>query len=213
MSVKHPSAGHPQKTAYRCNGVNRDRSGCPAVSISAGPLDAAVWDRVTDVLLKPEIIAAEVERRRDSSNAQHDIDVLDRRLAAIDRQRQNLVRTLALVDDEDSRMLMTRELIELSSQYRQLETERAGKVAHAAGEIAENQRLLDLALWCTRAASNLDALSYNERRMVFEALGVSVRVWTCDHDPRWELTLAPMPVPTEGSVVFSTVSGSSGTTA
>ena len=213
MSVKHPSANHTQAAVYRCNGVYRDRSGCPAVSITAGPLDRSVWDRVTEVLLNPDIIATEVERRRAEQSAACDIEAIERRIAALDRQRQNLVRSLAMLEDEDSARLLTAELATLSAQHKQLDRERAAKVSQQAEEAAETARLSSLVDWTTRAAANLSALTYAEKRMLLGALGVSVRVWKTDHEPRWELTMAPVPPDSDSSIVFRTSSGSSGTTA
>ena len=209
MSVKHPSANHAHATVYRCSGVNRDRFGCPGVSITAAPLDAAVWSRVTEVLLQPDVIAREVKRRRAVSTIASDLDVIDRRLAAIDRQRQNLVRSLAMVDDEDSARLMTQELSTLSGQHKQLEAERAGRVVQQTDEVAENANLSSLADWCTRAAGNLATLTYSERRTILEVLGVGVRIWKTDHDHRWELTMAPLPVDPDSSIEFRTPCASS----
>jgi hypothetical protein len=52
--------------------------------------------------------------------------------------------------------------------------------------------------WCGTVAANLDALSYDEKRLAIAALGVRVqayRLGTADADgaphPRWELTMAP----------------------
>ena len=213
MSVKHPSARHSQATVYRCNGVYRDRWGCPAVSITSRLLDIAVWERVTEVLLNPEIIAAEVERRRTAQTSACDIEAIERRMAALDRQRQNLIRSLAMLEDEDSARLLTAELAALSAQHKQLECERAAKVSQQAEESIDTARLSSLIDWTTRAAANLSALTYAEKRMLLEALGVSVRVWKTDHEPRWELTMTPIPPDSNSSVVFRTSSGTSGTRA
>jgi len=141
------------------------------------------------------VIAAEVERRRSGGGTAADLTLIDRRIAALDRQRQNLVRAIALLDeDPDSAALMTRELTELTTQRKELEIERSAKAEAAADEEADTRRLTDLAVWCSQAAANLDRLTYAEWRMILEALGVTVRVWKQDHEPRWELEMAPLPV-------------------
>jgi site-specific DNA recombinase len=211
LSAKHPSENHCQATTYRCNGVNKDRAGCPPVSIKASDLDEAVWRRAVEVLSDPRVIAAEVERRRGKSNGGHELALIEQRLTAIDRQRQNLVRAIGLLTDDDSVGLMTQELTTLSSQRKELERERQAKMAALADREAEDRRLTDLAAWCSRTGANLGSLTYDERRMVLSALGVRVRVWQTAHDPRWEIEMAPLPVETEPSIVFKTTSGSSGT--
>jgi site-specific DNA recombinase len=213
MSVKHPSARHSQATVYRCNGVYRDRWGCPAVSVTAHMLDTAVWARVTEVLLNPDIIEAEVKRRRAAQSTACDVEAIERQMAVVDRQRQNLIRSLAMLEDEDSARLLTAELATLTAQHKQLDRERAAKVSQQAEESAETARLSSLVDWTTRAATNLSTLTYAEKRMLLEALAVSVGVWKTDHEPRWELTMAPVPPDSDSSIVFKTSFGISGMTA
>lgn len=208
MGVKNPCSPRQRVPMYRCNGTHPDLSGNRGVHIQAPSLDAAVWGRVADVLLRPEVIKAEVERRRSGSTAVADLGAIDRRLAVIDRQRQNLVRAIALLEgDPDSAALMARELSGLSAQRKEIETERATKVSLHADETAENGRLADLAEWCARTASNLERLTYAERRMVLEALGVAVQVWPTDHQPRWEVAMAPLPISSGGAIESRTARG------
>jgi hypothetical protein len=211
MAVRNPSKKFTQPTAYTCNGMNKDRWGCPALVIRASTLDESVWSRVTEVLLQPKTILAEVERRRSSSGAEHDLKAIDQRLASIDRRRQNLVRAISLVDDDpDSAALMAQELRDLSAQRKKLEAEQQAMALVQADANAKDRQLLDLAAWCSRAAANLETLTYAERRTILEALGVKVRVWRADHNPRWEMEMAPLPVDPNVPIAFKTAPGRCG---
>ena len=76
---------------YACNRSNQDRYGCPSFAITCHILDAAVWSQVEAVLTRPEVIAAELERLRESDPVQGDLDAIDRRMAEITRKQRNLV--------------------------------------------------------------------------------------------------------------------------
>lgn len=209
MTVNHSSTQRNRPTVYRCGPVSRDQYGCPACTIKAADLDNAVWARVREVLLNPDIIAGEARRRKAVSNTSHDLELIDRQLAAIDRQRQNLLRAIGLLeDDQDSLTLLTQEMTRLTKQRSELVDDRKMKASQQAAELADTDRLLDLADWCRRTAENLELLNYEERRMVLDALGVRVRVWKTDHQPRWELEMAPLPIATESPIVYRTARGS-----
>ena len=68
--------------------------------------------------------------------------------------------------------------------------------AQRKGWAASEQRLNDLESWCRLQACNLDTLSYEGRRLALEALGVVARIWSTDHDPRFDITLRLDVLPT-----------------
>jgi hypothetical protein len=86
---------------YRCNTSNRDIHGCPPTAIATPTLDAQVWARVEEVLTNPQVIANEVARLRDVDPTGPNIGALDKRIAEVDRQRTNLMRRIATIDDDD----------------------------------------------------------------------------------------------------------------
>ena len=179
---------------YRCHPVIRDRQGCPSFGVMAPILDAAVWERVEAVLLDPDIIAAEVARRAATNTLQDDLNAIDRRLKSVDDQRKRLAKAIALLDDEDASAPLLAELEALANSAKTLRAERQLIERRAEDEAETQRRLTDLSDWCERVAGNLPTLAYEDKRMVLEALGVSVRVFKADHDPRWEITMAPLPV-------------------
>ncbi len=179
---------------YRYNPRNADRHGCPGIKIEAPSLDQAVWHRVATVLNDPSIIASEVERRRGADSLAQDLAALDRRLAAIAKQRQNLARAVATLSGDDVSAPLLTELSALAAQRRALQVDRTVLATRHQTDRVERERMANLAAWCERVGANVATLSYAERRMVLEALGVSVKVYRADHNPRWELTMAPLPV-------------------
>jgi site-specific DNA recombinase len=119
-----------------------------------------------------------------------DLLTLQRRLNEVASRQTKLARLASTLDDEDAAAPLINELRSLGSQKRDLEAElqRLKSVANAAS--AEASRLGDLASWCNRVASNLATLTYDQKRLVLEALGVRVRVWRSDHEPRWQLDMS-----------------------
>lgn len=175
---------------------------CP-VAINAAPLEAELWLRVEHVLTRPEIIAAEVARRHDAAPRAADLAALDRRLRDIAARQAKLARLAAALDDEDATAPLLAELRALAIQKRELEADRVGLTALAAGEAADAARMADLAMWCGRVSGNLPRLTYDERRDVLHALGVRVDVFPKDHSPRWRMTMRPedvAPVTSDGAV-------------
>lgn len=168
-------------------------------------LDGAVWERVESVLLDPEIIAREVARRAASNTLQADLHAIDRRLRTVDEQRKRLAKAISTLEDEEASAPLLIELAALASAARTLKAERVLIERRAEDEAETQRRLNDLSHWCQRVAGNLLTFAYQDKRMVLEALGVSVRVFRADHEPRWEITMAPLPVDptTEAPTAFS----------
>ncbi len=175
--------------AYRYNGASRGR-GCPYHSVKADVLDAAVWARVSSVLVCPEIVGRELERLRQGDRTEPDLATLDRRLAVIERQRERIARAVASLDDDDSSAPLLAQLKVLAAQKRELAAERAIADAVRAGWEADRARLASVSEWCGRVAKNLPALTYAEKRDALVALGVGVSVFRADHQPRYEITIA-----------------------
>ncbi|MDP9358529.1 MAG: recombinase family protein [Chloroflexota bacterium] len=187
LVVKHPRRKPP---FYSCSTINRDRHGCPGFGISTHILDAAVWSRVEAVLRDPELIAAEAERRLEVDPFAGDLDALGRQIVEIRKCQANLTRIAAALEDPDASAPVVGELRALADQKRSLDAEHAALRQRRQAVEDDRNRLADVAEWCRRVAGNLPALTYQQRRDLLMALGVSVRVWREDGPQRWELTMA-----------------------
>jgi site-specific DNA recombinase len=49
------------------------------------------------------------------------------------------------------------------------------------------ERLDDIEAWPYNGAANVRDLTYDQRRLALEALGVKVEGWKEDHNPRWTM--------------------------
>jgi site-specific DNA recombinase len=155
-------------------------------------LDAAVWARVEEVLLDPRLIAIEADKYLSAEVSVFDLEGLDRRLRDISRRQARLAQAIAALDDDDASTPLLVELKQLSGDSQKLKAERA-RIEIEAEQISQKQRALaDLDGWCARVAQNLHSLTYEEKRMVLETLGVSVKVFSTTHDPRWTIDLHPV---------------------
>jgi site-specific DNA recombinase len=172
---------------YECNPVNRDRYDCPHFTIQASILDPAVWEHIQGILTRPDIIAAELERMRSDDPTVGDVKAIQRQLADIERKQHNLVNRLADVEDEEIAALVQDQLVKLTTQRKQLEQDREGVERQREMWALAQARFNDIEAWCHNVAANVQDLTYDQKRTALEALGVKVRVWRGDHNPRWNI--------------------------
>jgi site-specific DNA recombinase len=177
---------------YRHGTRQLDRNQCPSVIIRAERLDDEVWHRISKLISQPEVIESEIERMRQSDPGRADLELLDRQLDAVSRKQSNLVKRLALLDDDTS-ALVANELNELSRQKRELLNERESVEQRHQEWTVLGAQLDDLKAYCGRVASNLDNLSYDVRRAILDALDVRVKLYNSSHSPRFEIN-ASLPV-------------------
>ena len=166
---------------------------CPNPSMRAVALDAAVWSRVKQLLSDPDLIAAEAAKCQAADSTADNLATLKRSVAEAGRQQGNLARAIADIDDAAAAAPLVAQMQALGHRKRELEQERDSLLARHEHWQAAQKRLTDLAEWCRTVAENLDALNYEQRRLALTALGVKVKLYRADHDPRYEIT-ASIPV-------------------
>ena len=104
MCVKNPTPSAPGRSPnYQCNARNLRVHDCPQVNIAASKIDGPVWERVVEVLRNPDVIMAEVERRRQDGDLEHDLAALDKLIATTAEKQARLARRVAAIDDDDAR--------------------------------------------------------------------------------------------------------------
>jgi site-specific DNA recombinase len=180
----------PGRTQYQCSQRGTGRT-CPPFAIEAHVLDAAVWAKVSEVILRPEIVAAEVDRHRQDGGLDRDAAALAKHVAAIAGKQARLAKAIAAVEDDVAAAPLLAELHALAAQRKAAETEQAAMARRIADRAAEGAAVRSLADWCRQAQANLDALGYDGKRTALRALGVEVKVWRRDHSPRYEITMRP----------------------
>ena len=188
MSLHHKTARGRPTVAYEC--VRRSRSAglCTQHGMPTQVLDAAVWARVEAVLTRPEIIEQELQRLEGDDPTEAELAAVDRASADVSRRQANLSRSLSLFEDQEAAAPVVAEMEVLRAQERSLEAERQTLLARRASWATGQQRLADLQAWCRQVGTRLRDLTYQQRRMALDALGIEVRVWKADHDPRYSIT-------------------------
>jgi site-specific DNA recombinase len=211
MRVNSASAGHGAR--YCCHTYRKGPCANPV--ITAGLLDTAVWTHVAAVLRDPAIIAAEVERQRDHGALERDFAAVEKMLTAIAEKQAITARAITAVDDDEAAAPLIAELKALGERKKAAQRDRDNLARRIADAEADRARVRSLAGWCAAVAANVDRLTYDEKRLALQALGVQVRVWRegvvrddGTPQPRWELTLQP--VVSDSSIVYPATSSTSG---
>jgi site-specific DNA recombinase len=194
MAVKNPYPSRPDgPPRYFCKHAE-----CGRPSIATTVVDGPVWAAVSTVLREPEIIAREVARHRTDGGLDRDLAAIERQLPAIADKQGRTARAIAAVDDDDAAAPLLAELKNLADRKKALEAERDHAIERIADRAAENARLQTLTDWCALVGTNLDSLSYDEKRLALDALGVQVRVYRPNATdetgaplPRWEVMIRP----------------------
>jgi hypothetical protein len=112
--------------------------------ISAHIIDGAVLHRMQHILNQPEIIRAEVAKLRQDDPTRANREAVDVRLAEIERQRSNLARRVASIDDDEIAGLLLSEMTALGTQHAALVAERSALVAERESWEIGQSRLDDL---------------------------------------------------------------------
>jgi site-specific DNA recombinase len=189
------------RLSYRC--IRRQRfKDCPGATHVVGPLDRDAWDKVEELLLKPDVIAAELERLELQDPVSDDLDIIDRGIAQVQNQRKNLLAQLAFLDADSAADVRTM-LAEKGQRLKELEAEREIVMNQREVRKQARSRLADLESWCQTVAANLRDLTFDQKRLALDALGVRVQVWRKDdRAPRIEANI-PLGV-TKNSISGST---------
>ena len=176
---------------YRCHVQNRRRHQCPGASMRVGPLDGAVWARVEAVLSDPTVIATEAERLRRDDPTTQDLAVIARQLGGLSRRQASVAQAVAMLDgNPDALAPLVGQLDALGKQRHALEVERTEVEARREGWLAAQARLDGAQDYCRRVAASLGSLTFADRRLALEALGVTVRLFRADAEPRWVVTMS-----------------------
>jgi site-specific DNA recombinase len=191
---------HPERGAsYRCDWGTAHRHNCPRPTILAHMIDPLVWDVVARVLRHPAIIACEVKRRQEDDSLARDLAAVEGMLATVADKQARIAKRVAAIDDDDVAAPLVAELHALATSKKSAQQERDDLQRRISDEKADATRLRSLSEWCQTVATNLDGLTYAEKRLALEGLGVKVRIWRPgamnEHGksyPRWQITLDPM---------------------
>lgn len=165
---------------YHCAGKNRTVAiqPCPSRSVAAREIEDLVWAQVKEVLLKPELLIAELRRRQEArveaKHFQEELELNQRRLETLDQAETRSLR-LHLYSGMSEEKLM-RELERIKGERERIEEENA-KLRKRLEEVKQAE--LDEAAimqFCERARRNIEAFAFEEKRQALDALDIRVIV-------------------------------------
>ena len=161
---------------------------CPKCAIATHVIDNAVWEKVRALVMRPEIVMQEVERVKTDDPTTADRAAVESLLTETRRKRDNLTRALANIDDADVQTSVLSELKVVSQRVRDLETERDMLTAQRGDWQVSRDQLDSLSAWLGVVSTNIDALTYQQKRDLLTALDVRVLLYPTNHTPRYTIT-------------------------
>jgi site-specific DNA recombinase len=193
---------------YRCS--SREKGGaCGGKRVNADALEAWAWTATAEILKEPSLVTIELRRReRGAPVDERQRSALTAHIAKVDRQQKTVTARMGEAEEP----ALARQLQERWAEL-QRERERLGAEVAAVDERAEQralalQHLTSLKEYCARAAENLDAFGWGEKRSALEALDVRV---IAGGPGEWRLqgriTLPTALVRAAADAVLSTASG------
>jgi site-specific DNA recombinase len=212
LTAQNSPPHNPTRSAvYRCRSRTMKVHDCPQPGIAASVIDGPVWERIREVLSHPEIIAAEVQQHRQRGGLERDLAIVEKVLATVMSKQRRITQAIAALDDDDAMTPLLAELTTLAARKSAAETERDALQQRIADEAADVERVRNLTEWCQTVSVNLDTLSYDEKRLALDALGVRVEVWRLstrneagNENPRWAMMMSPHAVMPPDDILYQT---------
>jgi site-specific DNA recombinase len=171
---------------YQCtNGI--EPGGTCRHGIVAAGVDGAVWRKVEAVLSDPEMVAAGLQRMIDADPTQDDLAAVDCATRELREQQRQMIEDLAYVRGPAA-AAVGEKIAVLGMQLECLGADRAALEGRRRAWQEALERVGGLDVWCRTVAANVDALTYDEKRLALDALGVQVRLYRSGHDPRYEVS-------------------------
>jgi site-specific DNA recombinase len=165
------NSGTHKRAIYRCSSRTRVGKPCGGSSVVADKLEAWVWEHVSNVLRHPEVIAAELERRRaegPDETLAADLDTTRREYTKRDKKQAQLLQRFTASDDDSFPWeLVEREKAKFLSAAEDIER----RLADQQQSVIQLDALAD---YCARVSQNLDAFGFAEKRMAYEAFAIRI---------------------------------------
>jgi hypothetical protein len=144
----------------------------------------------------PQIISREIAKHRQAGGLERALAGLEKQIGSFADKQARIAKRVADIEDDAVAALLIAELGSLAARKTAAEHELSTTERRIADRVAEDAKVQCLTAWCQRVGANLDRLSYTERRLALEALGVQVRVYSNripdengERYPRWTVTL------------------------
>ena len=164
---------------YRCSGRNKLLSPTPCRNqrLQADHLEELVWGKVKEVLLKPELVIAELERMKEShTEAQHledEVRLNRERIKALGEAETRVIRLYTYLPGRDIDETV-KEVKRLQAEQDKVKEEiaRLEKRIEEAKHIELNEA--GIKYFCELARQNIENFNFDEKRLALEALQTKV---------------------------------------
>nr|BDD48182.1 serine recombinase [Desulfobacterales bacterium] len=166
---------------YRChNSDGRSIKGekCKLGAFHAEPVERAVWDEITKLLERPDLVMAEFERRMADNGQAHLLDVeADRLRKDLGRVKSRISRTLDLyIDGQFERAILDDRVDGMRREQSELET-RLAEVESQKRDAESLDRTRDaVTQFCETIRDGLDGMTFDERQKLLQEIVESVIV-------------------------------------
>jgi len=167
------------KRYYRCSGnlqmVSPAR--CGNRNLPADKVEALIWQEVEKLLCQPDIVLAELERKRTEVNEksflEEELGQVNRRLKVLDREQDQLLQWALKGFPEESVIResekINRQRADLKERRAELET-KINQARKAEVDIEGIER------FCELVRENLSEFTFDDKRLALEALQIEVSV-------------------------------------
>lgn len=186
---------HRQRTEGRANYVcSLHRKGykeCPGVQVECHILDAEVWQKAVKIIRHPELLEAQLEKKREEDPLKDDIENLDRLIADLVTRIRNIIVTIE--NGEDSSKYLVARLHELEAQKDRFEDERDRLVRQQIDWQEEQENIEAFKRKCADLRPHLDKaeVDYDFKVDAIDYLGIRVVVNKPDQEHRFVIETAP----------------------
>ena len=169
---------HP-KRYYRCSGnlqmVSPVR--CGNRNLPADKVEDLIWQEVEKLLYQPDLVLAELERKRtevnDKNFLEEELDQVNRRLKALDREQDQLLQWALKGFPEES---VIRENEKINQQRADLKERRAELETKIKQAREAEVDIEGIERFCALVKQNLRDFTFEDKRLALEALQTEIWV-------------------------------------
>ena len=179
---------------YACDINNRLKYGCSHFEIYGEVLDNAVWSHVMDKLATPEEIVKRLQDRSTEDPTRGDREIVERQIAETDKRLKNIRSAIPSIEDEEFRSTIIQQANDLTDRRKRLVEELNDLLRQFRRWNESEHQLASMTDWIEEVRDKFtNSRSWEQKRSLLRALGIKVRVFRKDHDPRvivdWEVSL------------------------
>ncbi len=173
---------------YRCSGAKKNEyqaKSCNAYRIRSNVIDAAVWQKVAEAIMEPDLLLHEVRSQIECEQKQDNRAELDKEITKLNRKMKSYIsdeRSLLSLfrHREIDRNALLDEINQLKAD-REKDERRLVELTHSKQGIANLLNTeIKISEYCSTIARNLSNCSYEDKRLALDAFAIKL-VATPEH--------------------------------